>query len=439
MRLLWQTFRERLLSGFSWNLLSTAALQGSVLLSTVVVARLLPLESFGAYAVLVTTAMTTAAIAQGGAGIFATKFVGERASQPEQVARILKLCAAIALATGLIATLILLLGASTLASLVLGNPALETPARLVALAVVFQVSVAYRHGALQGLGAFRQISMAGAAAGAGHLIFISVGAWKGALEGALIGFVAASAFRALCFHLALSRVRREHHIPSGVTIDPADYRLIWSFALPASLAGYVTMPCLWLVTVFVTRLPDGLSMVALFSVAHQIRMAILQLPALLNGVAFAILSRMQGQKEGEDFRQVFWTNIVINLCFTLSVVGLLMLAAPQVLALYGSECTPGAALLMVLLASVIPEVLGMNLYQLVQTTGRMWRSLALLVVPRDLMYLFVAVAFLPRYGVMGAAIAYLLAQTVGLLLTALIGRGALRASSGALATTSERT
>src|SRR5512139_2416282 len=72
-----QTFRERLLAGFSWSLMSTLSLQGSVLLTSVIVARLLGLEDFGIYALLVGTVMTVAGIAQGGTGLIATRFVGE--------------------------------------------------------------------------------------------------------------------------------------------------------------------------------------------------------------------------------------------------------------------------------------------------------------------------------------------------------------------------
>lgn len=424
-----RTFREKLLAGFAWNLLSAATLQGSVLLSTIVLARLLALESFGMYSVLVTTVMTMAAIAQGGTGIVATKYVAEFAADPMRVSRILRMCSLITMGTGLVAALLLFFGAPWLAAGVLGNASLEPYVRIVAIAVLFQVSVAYQHGALQGFGAFRQVSFAGMAAGFGHLLFTAAGAWWGQLEGAVLGFVAASLSRALCFHVALASVRNQRRIPRSERIGREDYRLIWKFALPASLAGFITLPCLWLVTVLVTRLPNGLSMVALFSVAHQIRLAVLQLPSLLNVVAFVMLSRMNGLSERAGFRKVFWTNIVVSLCFVVPTVGVLMVAATQALGLYGAEFTGGELLLIVLLASVIPEVLGMNAYQLVQSAGRMWRSLLLLVLPRDLLYLGLAAFLIAQHGVIGAAIAYLVAQVVGLILTERIGRNAAHGQS----------
>ena len=68
-----RVFRERLLAGFSWNVISSIALQGSVLLSTIIVARLLGVQAFGAYSVLVTTVMMIANIGQGGIGLVAAE------------------------------------------------------------------------------------------------------------------------------------------------------------------------------------------------------------------------------------------------------------------------------------------------------------------------------------------------------------------------------
>ena len=416
-------FRERLLAGFSWNVLSALSLQGSVLVSTVIVARLLGLESFGAYSVLVSTVMTVAAIAQGGSGLVATKYVAEfLATEPARVGRILKMCRIVTLATGTVTAALLFAAAGIISGEVLGRPELGPQVRLVAAAALFQVSVSYQFGALQGFGAFRELSRAGVLAGLGHIAFTAIGAWFGEVTGALLGFILSSALRTAVFGYVLGKVRRAHGVPETSSLDRQDFGLFWRFALPAGLAGYVTMPCLWLVTVLITRLPDGLSLVAIFSVAHQIRLTLLQLPSLLNAVSFSVLSRLKGRNEASNFRLVFWTNLAVNLCFSALVVTALILAADHVLGLYGSKFTGGRWLLVVLLVSVIPEMLAMTFYQLIQSAGRMWQSLYMIALPRDLIYLLFAFVFLPRYGVTAAAIAYLVAHTVGLLATILTAR-----------------
>lgn len=418
-----KTFRERLLAGFSWNVLSALSLQGSVLLSTVIVARLIGLESFGAYSVLVSTVMTTAAIAQGGSGLVATKYVAEfLATDPARVGRILKMCRIVTLATGTATAALVFAAAGVISSDILGKPELGPQVRLVAAATLFQVSVSYQFGALQGFGAFRELSRAGVLAGLGHIAFTSIGAWFGEVTGALLGFVLASALRAAAFGYVLGKVRRAHGVSESSSLDRQDLWLLWRFALPAGLAGFVTMPCLWLVTVLVARLPDGLSLVAMLSVAHQIRQAVLQLPSLLNSVSFSALSRLKGINQAGNFRRVFWTNLAVNMCFSALVVTGLIVAADQVLGLYGSSFAGGRWLLVVLLVSVLPETLAMSFYQLIQSAGRMWSSLFVVALPRDLLYLLLTVIFLPIYGVIAAAAAYLVAHTVGLGATLLTAR-----------------
>jgi len=419
-----RTFRERLLRDFSWNVLSAVALQGSVLLSSIVIARLLGVSSFGAYAILVSTVMTTAAIAQGGSGLVASKFVGENlASDRGRIARVLRMCRIFTLGTGALSAALVFAAARMFAVDVLGRPELERLVQLVAFATFFQVSASYQFGALQGFGAFKEISRGGAIAGLAHIVFTAVGAWLGQIEGALIGFVLSTAFRTLVFDYLLKAALSVNGVPAQVRLDRADFGVIWRFALPAGLAGLVTMPCLWLVTVLVARLPDGLVLVGILSVAHQVRLAVLQLPTLLNAVSFSVLSRLKGQNETVGFRGVFWSNLWMNLAFATLLVTVLFVAAEPVLRVYGRDFAVGQWTLMVLLASVLPELLATSFYQLIQSAGRMWRSLFLVAMPRDLLYLGLSALLVPAHGVNAAALAYLIAQVLGLLATVAIARG----------------
>lgn len=417
------TFRERLLSGFSWNVLSAVTLQGSVLLSSIIVARILGLTSFGAYSILISTVMTVAAIAQGGSGLVATKYVAESlGSDPDRVGRVLNMCRVFAMLTGACAAALVFAVAGVISDSVLGRPEMHALVRLAAVAVFFQVSVSYQFGALQGFGAFRELGRAGVLTGVAHIALTTIGAWLGQLPGALLGFVVASAFRTAVFAYMLRSVRTSHRVAETSAFDRDEFRLLWRFALPAGLAGFVTMPCLWLVTVMVARLPDGLGLVAMFSVAHQVRLAVLQLPSLLNAVSFSVLSRLKGLDETLGFRRVFWSNLAVNLVFSTVAVALLILAAEPVMRIYGRDFASGRWVLVLLLASVLPEMLATTFYQLIQSAGRMWYSLFLIAIPRDLIYLGLALLFLPIYGLTAAAAAYLAAHAVGLVTTLGVAR-----------------
>ncbi len=417
------TFRHRLAGGLYWSLLAAVSLQGSVLLSSIIVARILGLTSFGAYAVLVATVMTVAAIAQGGTGLVAAKFVGENlAGNPQRVARVLRMCRDFTLATGVLASLLMMAAAGLLSREVLQRPDLESAVLLVALAAFFQVSVSYQFGALQGFGAFMQLGRVATIAGMAHVALSAAGAWLAGLDGALLGFVAASAFRFAAFAVLLGTVCREHRIPVFDRLCPDDWRMVWHFALPAGLAGLVTMPCLWLVTVRVAQLPDGMAVVALLSASHQVRLTVLQVPSLLNAVSFSVLSRLKGQDEAAGYRDVFWSGLWLNLSFATFFVLALALAAEPVLHIYGRDFAAGKWVLVLLLASVVPELLATTAYQLVQSAGRMWQSFFLIAMPRDIAYLALAATVIPTHGVVGAAGAYLVAQAIGLGATLIAAR-----------------
>lgn len=418
-----ETFRTRLLAKFSWNILAAVALQGSVLLSMIVVARLLGVATFGAYALVVTTVMTAATVAQAGAGLVATKFVAERlGGDPRRVAGVLLACRLVTLLTGAVAALVLLLFAGMIADAVLGRAELAGSVRLGAIAVLFQVSAVYQSGALQGFGAFRELARTGLVAGAAHIALTGGGAALLGIDGALLGFAASSALRSALFAWTLRRVRADHGIPATAPLDRRELAPVWRFAVPAGLAGWVTMPCLWLAMVAVARMPDGMTLVALLSAAHQLRAATLQIPSLLNGVSFSVLSRLKGDDDVSGVRRVFWTALAVNMAFSAALVTLLAAVAGPLLNLYGSSFGDGRTVLVLLLVSVLPETLAMSLYQWVQSSGRMWRSLLLIAVPRDLGYLAWVALLLPPYGVSGAAGAYLAAQACGLVATLWIVR-----------------
>lgn len=418
-------FRARLLSGLLWKVLSAIAMQGSVLLSTLIVARILDLRSFGVFALLVTTVMMLAGVAQAGIGLTATKFVGEFLNgDARQVCRVLRMCRIVIGFMGIASALMLMVLSPLIAAQMLGEAQLAVYIRWVSMAVAFQTVVTYQNSALEGFGAFRQISRAGAAAGIIHLLCTSMGAWFWGLDGAIAGFIVASGSRLGIFSLVLRSVCRDHAIPSPVTLRRADWAMLLAFAVPAGLASLITLPCMWLVTTMVARLPDGLALAGLFAVAHQIRLTVLQLPTMLNAVSFSVLSRLKGQGLHADLPGVFWANMAFSAALCVIVVLPLSWLAEPLLRLYGPQFAAGKVLLVILLLSIVPEMLTLAAYQLVQSSGRMWRSLLLIIGPRDLLYLGMAAAWMPSQGIAGAALAYLVAHSVGLISTVLVGRGA---------------
>lgn len=428
------TFRERLLIGLSWNVLSAVILQGAVLVSAMLVARFLGAKEYGIYAVMASTALTIAGIAQGGSGLVATKFVAEfSAASAERVASVIGFCRIATAATGGIASIALYIGAESLSRSWFERPELAEPIQLISVSVFFYVTSTFQHGALLGFGAFKRVAQVSVLSGFAQLIF-SVGGTAWGLRGALLGLVVASACRSMLFSIALHRECRQRSIPVRLSMSRDDLQLAWSFALPATLAGFITLPSLWLVILLISRQPEGLTLVALFSATHQIRQTILQFPLLLNSVSFSVFSKLKGSRDETSARNVFLVNMTVAAVFSIAAI-LLITAVPHwVLSLYGSQFISGALLLTVLIASVLPETLELTSYQLVQSSGQMWRSLFVIIIPRDITYLVAAYVLVLEVGIVGAAVAYLVSRVMGLGLTVWVGLPYWRTRFGATAT-----
>ena len=122
----WLDFRKRLLKGVLWNLVSALSLQGSMLITGAIVARIIGIEDFGIYALMMSTLMILTGVAQGSSGVVATKFIAEGlADQPQRVARVMRMCALATSASGVFCASILWASAPVIADELLRKPDLE--------------------------------------------------------------------------------------------------------------------------------------------------------------------------------------------------------------------------------------------------------------------------------------------------------------------------
>src|SRR5271170_3044171 len=122
------SLRARFTLGIVWSLTGAIVSRGFLLAASVVCARFLGKEGFGALGMIQSTAGMFGIFAGLGLGLTATKYVAEfRRQDPEKAGRILALSASAAFVFGCLITVLLILLAPYLAKKVLGNPQLATP------------------------------------------------------------------------------------------------------------------------------------------------------------------------------------------------------------------------------------------------------------------------------------------------------------------------
>lgn len=410
-------------AGIGFNLLGAAFNQGSTLVVNVVVANLLGREAFGRYTMVLATLATLATLGQLSMGYTATKHVAEfRSVEPGRTSRILGLCAVVSFVSALIAGLGLAVSAEWLARTVLDAPDLAPMLRLAAAAVFFTVLNGFASGALAGLERYSALAKTGVVSGTLYAVLCIVLARSFGLVGAVAG-VALSAL-VQCGVLGMVLVREAAR--QGVAITGRglwqERAILSTFAVPASLAGLVSLPALWIASALLARQPGGYHQLALFGAANSFRIMVLFVPQAVNNVGMSLLNN-QRRSSAEAYTRVFWMNAALTAVSAVAVAGVLFLAGTPLLRMFGPAFTSGRPVLGILLGAAIVEAVAVAAYQIVVSRGRIWASLWCVSLPRDLSLVLLAAILTPALGAAGLATAYLVGWILSLLgILALVAR-----------------
>ena len=402
-----ETLRARFQRGVSWSMAAAVATSGLNFLVNIVVARLLGRIGFGEFGTVQTTIATVAGIAQLGMGYTATKFVAEfRSSDPVRAGRIIGLCSTVAAFTAGLAAASLFLWAPWLASVSLKAPALSVSLQLSVGTVYFSVLPGYQTGTLAGLESYRRLAALALLGGVLNLLTCLGGARLWGLNGAIAGMGLSAFCQWLIFRAILhSECRR-----AGIAISRKEMfgeRFVFlSFALPAALSGFSSMPALWLANAFLVRQTNGFSEMALYAAALNVRSFVFFLPSLVNRVSMSLLNNQRGLRNWKGYGRVFKTNVALTGGSVVCVAAVVALVGVPVLGAFGKEFRAGYPVLLVVLLSSVPEVLAMAIVQVVHSESRLWLSLFAIALPKDCTLVVLAYLLTPRYGAVGLAVAY---------------------------------
>lgn len=412
-----------------WNAISAGFTQGATFLTNILIANFLGRDVFGQYSIIVSTLLTVVGIAQVATGLTATRYVAElRSRDKERAGRMLGMCSTVTLVTGVAATVLLVINAGWLANDVLRVPQAAQGLMIAAAFVLFSVMNAYQTGALAGLESYRTLAKLGAVGGVAQLTGAVGLAWIWGLNGALLGLAVAAAFR-WALHARAIRVEAAKH---GVHVTHRgigqEKSVILRFALPAAASGVSTLPALWFANAFLVRQPDGVAQMALFAAANNFRVLVLFLPVLLNGVGTSLINNQLATGDRDSFAKAFWVNVALTVATVIIGAALIAILGPALLRLFGQDFASGYHVLLVLLVATVFEGVALGPYQIIQTRERMWLSLFLIALPRDLLLVSLAFFAVPVQGAVGLAYAYLWAWLMAAVLITAIsyhvgGRG----------------
>ncbi len=392
--------------GISWNVTGAVFTHGTNFLTSIIIANLIGREAFGKFGIVQSTLLTFAGVAQIATGITATKYVAEfRTSCKERAGRVLGLCSAVTLLTGVFAAVFIVLSSSWLANTTLKAPDLGYELRIAAGAVLFSVMNGYQIGALAGLESYRVLALAGAGQGLFQVAVCSLSTWKWGLDGAIWGLFASALARWFFFHLGLRREAARQCIYPRYSSLWQERQILAGFAIPAAISGISSGPAMWLANAFLVRHPGGYSQLALFSAAFNMKSVVMFLPLLLNNVGMSLLNNQRGAGEEAQYRNVFWMNL--KLTGSSVLMGAICVAAlgTHLLRLYGTAFTDAYPTLVVLMGAAVIEAIAVAFYQVILSRERMWLSLFMIALPRDAALVVFARFLAPPHGAFGLGLA----------------------------------
>ena len=415
-------FAGRFSRGVFWNLIGTIFSQGSVFLTSIILARILGKETFGEFGMILSTILALSGIAQVATGVTATKYAAEfRDVNKERAGRVLGLCSLMTFATGSFATFLLIISASPLAEHALNAPQLSSALSISAAFVLFSAMNGFQIGALSGLESFRSISIYSALMGLSYFILTTFGAKFGGLSGALAGVALSAFLRWLVYAILLHKEALKYNISILRKEGFKEKKILYYFTIPAAASGFTTLPAIWLSNTFLVHQHDGYMEMGLYSAALTLRTIVLFFPSVINNVAIALINSHKGSKDRKQYSSSFFLNIKLTFIFAFTGALLMFVSGEKILGFFGDDFVNTNASLLILLMSisVVFESMSIATYQLIQSHGKMWLSFFIIAIPRDVIIIMSAYYLTQYYASSGLAGAYVLGHFYALSVTAL--------------------
>lgn len=349
-----------------------------MLVASIVVARILGKTGFGELGIIQATVGMFGVFAGFGLGLTATKYVAEfRQSDPERAGRIIGLSGLVAMATGSLMALGLLVFAPWLAEHTINAPHLTGVLRIAALILFISALNGAQTGALSGFEAFRTIACVNLFVGLISFPILVLGTYLGGLTGAVWALAINLCFNWLLNHLALRIEARRHKVPFTLRNCSHEMLVLWRFSLPAVLASALVGPVNWLCATFLVNQPDGYGEMGIFNAANQWYVMLMFLPGLLGGVVLPVLSERLGQKDTSQSMKTMVLAMKANALVVMPVVLIASIISPYIMGLYGTGFRDGWPTLIAVLLTTALISIQTPVGQIITASGKMWIGFAM--------------------------------------------------------------
>jgi O-antigen/teichoic acid export membrane protein len=362
--------------------------------------------------------MTFHVVASLGLIMTGTKLVAEFAKTDKpKTGRIIALCHYVALISGGLVGLGMLLTAPWIADAILNDPSLAPGVRLTALLLLFQVLADSTLGINLGFLAFRGIFVANAVTGISAFLLLVAGASWGGVVGGLLGLGAAEAVRFAMLVRLAHRSAEENGIPRSWRFPREELPVLWHVSLPAMATAMLWLPVTWVGTLMLVREPGGFGEMGFFGAANQWFSLLMFVPGVITQTILPILSEQVSNGGRAEARGLALRSAAIMFALVALIALPLMLGSPLIATAYGPDFADGAMVFVLMFAVAVAAAPQGILGNYLAAENRFWLRFRLNFL-WAVCYL-IAAYYLVSNGAIGLTAAMLIAYAIRTLATLL--------------------
>ncbi len=178
------------------------------------------------------------------------------------------------------------------------------------------------------------------------------------------------------------------------------------FQVPAGLAGFVTLPTLWLIPTILARSTQNFSEVALYSVVFMLKTLVV-LPASVISLALQPSAEKACATDQIDTAMRIFRAASLAAFACAGILALLCAAfAREVLTVFGQSFASASFELRLMMLAAVAEAVAISLAMRNQASNRMWELIFATLVPRDVIMLAIVIAFAATWGLQAAIAAH---------------------------------
>jgi O-antigen/teichoic acid export membrane protein len=358
-------------------------------------------HDFGQFGMIQSTVGMFSTFAGFGMGLTANKHVAEfRRTDPARAGRLIVVSSLVAWLTGSLMTVGLILFAPWLASHTLAAPQMSSLLRAGALMLLLGGVNGAQTGALAGLEAFKTIARVSLITGLLSFPITVVAAWRAGVAGAVWAQVIALAVNGILNFLALRREASHADIPLGYSGLGQEWKVLWSFSVPAVLAASMTGPVGWATNALLANQTDGYSQLGIYNAVLRIKIVPEVVLTILLAPLLPVLAERHSARDTADYNKTAFMAFSLSLLATLPF-GLLQLAVPSLTMLpYGKAYAGHAGVVQWLMMDLAIVGLFTPMASILASMNKMWFGFTYNLIWSALYGLF-AWWSIPRYGALG--------------------------------------